>query len=115
MRIKPQERSLKDLNPEYQDPHILVIPGGLGAWKLCRSLDALHYVHKCRNQDGWVAASCAGALVLKQAALTGMGRFSEKNRLTGCPEIRQEMIDGGWDFVDNERIVVDDRVITSAG
>lgn len=84
---------------------ILVIPGGqAGAEALSRDERVLEAVHLFMETGKWVAAVCAGPLVLQAAGVLTGRRATCHPAVTLTQTERQE-----------DRVVVDGRLITSQG
>ncbi len=99
------DAALDAVNP--LDFDAIVVPGGLGGvHKLSadpRVLDAIRAMHQARR---WVCAVCAGPLVLQEAGILA-GR-----RVTCYPTAAEQLTAAKRV---NERVVVDDHLITSQG
>lgn len=104
VRLLP-DAAWADLKPETFD--LLVIPGGKkGVEALSRDERILAAIRQFVTQGKWVAAICAGPLVL-QAAGVLKGR-----RATCHPGVAGELTQTARL---NDRVVVDGRLITSQG
>lgn len=72
-----------------------------------------------REAGRWTAFICAGTSALIQSvfgAPRAARESANKVRVTSHPVVRGEAIDFGWAYApDEERVVVDGRVITSRG
>jgi 4-methyl-5(b-hydroxyethyl)-thiazole monophosphate biosynthesis len=83
----------------------LLLPGGPGVKKMREDPKVADRVRRQRAADGWIAAICAAPVVLKDAgALDG-------KRFTAHHSVASELPDA----LLGERVVVDDRLITSRG
>lgn len=86
---------------------VLVIPGGSGGVEnLRKDRRVLNAVRTFAQQDKWLAAICAGPLVLQEAGVL-KGR-----RVTAHPSVAAKLTEARYV---NEPVVVDDRIITSQG
>jgi len=79
----------------------------------------LQLIASFRAQGKWVAAICAGTTALVAAQkLASSGEMEseavQKVRVTSHPSVRGEIEEEGWAYSE-ERVVVDQRVITSRG
>lgn len=90
-----------------EDFDALVLPGGAGGTRALRADSrVLAEVRNFAAAGKWVAAICAGPLVLQSAGiLKGV-------RATCHPGVRQELCDP---VASDERVVVDGRIVTSQG
>lgn len=116
--------------PDIPSPHeipdrlvdaadILILPGGApGAKTFCQSEEVLRLIREFRNEGKWVAAICAGTTALVESVKSprAEGEAAKKCKVTSHPSVKQEIVDAGWSYADdNERIVVDGKIITSRG
>ena len=97
---------------EWKDVHndefdALVLPGGAGGTQvLCSDSCVLDEVRRFAKAGRWVAAICAGPLVLQAAGiLKGV-------RATCHPGVRQELRDP---LVSDAPVIVDGKIVTSQG
>ena len=90
-----------------EDFDALVLPGGSGGTQvLRRDARILEAVRSFAQAGKWVAAICAGPLVLQDAGiLKGV-------RATCHPGVRQELREA---LASDDRVVVDGRIVTSQG
>lgn len=95
--------SVSDIDPAQLD--VLVIPGGLAPEALRTSAGTLDLVRKAFEQDKIVAAICHAPWVLVSAGVI-QGR-----RVTCVGPVRDDVINGGGDYVD-QSIVVDGHLVT---
>lgn len=114
IRIIPDHLTLQSVPSQNAHEHfdILILPGGgPGAKTFSASDTVLEMISNFRNAGKWVAAICAGttALVAAEKKLGG-----GKPKVTSHPSVAEEIKEAGWEY-SQERIVVDDRVITSRG
>ena len=87
---------------------LLIVPGGPGARKHARENPAI--LEFVREQQGYVASICTGALVLAAAGLLqNESATTHHNRLDMLREY------GGVAVAEGVRMVIGDRVATSAG
>ncbi len=89
------------------DFDMLVIPGGAeGVRRLCADASVLETVRLFQRRDGWIAAICAGPMLLEAAGVLA-GR-----RVTAHPAVA-----GGWVSVRGTQtpVVRDGRLLTSQG
>ena len=94
-------------NVRGEDFDALVIPGGAGGVQvLCRDGRVPEEVRRFAQAGKWVAAICAGPLVLQAAGiLKGVRATCHPN----CrPDFRDPQVSG-------DRVVVDGRIVTSQG
>lgn len=119
IRIVPDHISLSSL-PDLSSYDILILPGGApGAKTFSTSTEVLQLIASFRAQGKWVAAICAGTTALVAAQkLASSGKTEseavQKVRVTSHPSVRGEIEKEGWGYSE-ERVVVDQRVITSRG
>ena len=92
-----------DIDPAQFD--VLIIPGGLAPEALRTSAGTLDLVRKSFEQDKVVAAICHAPWVLVSAGVI-QGR-----RVTCVGPVRDDVINGGGDYVD-QSIVVDGHLVT---
>jgi protease I len=95
--------SVDDVDPAQFD--VLIIPGGLAPEALRTSAGTLDLVRKAFDQDKIVAAICHAPWVLVSAGVIA-GR-----RVTCVGPVRDDVINGGGDYVD-QSIVVDGHLVT---
>ncbi|WP_408072363.1 DJ-1 family glyoxalase III [Butyrivibrio sp. JL13D10] len=99
----------------YDDYDMVVIPGGMpGAENLKNDMRVINWVKKFSSEDKYVAAICAGPMVLKEAGIAA-GRT-----LTSYPAYKYRNLFKDSNYVDDnskmERmVVVDGKLITSRG
>jgi len=89
-------------------PHVLVVPGGPGERSIRNDDFAMQWVKRAHDTASWTASVCTGALILGAAGI-----------LRDVPATthwlaREELAAFGADVVD-ERVCVEDGIITSAG
>lgn len=120
VKIVPDIKSIDELPPE-PSADILILPGGApGAKTFCEDGRVQRLIQSYRAAGKHVAFICAATTALvastKWAAKIGGLKFSEKARVTSHPSVKKEILDAGWQYApDEERVVVDDKVITSRG
>jgi protease I len=83
-----------------------VIPGGRSPASLRKHQEAVDLVESFVKTGKPVAAICHGPQMLAAAGLL------EGRKITGYHKIKEEMLEAGAEFVD-EQIVIDDNLITS--
>lgn len=114
--IIPDVHDLANLDPIWESPDIVIVPGGPGAVEFCQSAEVRELVRKQRDQNRWLACICAGPSVLIDATrdreVVHGNRW--RCRVTSHPSVKQKFLDEGWDYVE-DRVVVDDQVISSRG
>jgi len=70
-------------------------------------------VRRTRAAGKWVGCICAGTTALVEAA---EGQPRDKCRVTSHPSVREKIVEKGWEYgAEDERVVVDGKVITSRG
>ncbi len=86
---------------------MLIIPGGVeGVRRLCEDSTVLDTVRRYYRQDRWLAAICAGPLVLETAGIL-RGR-----RVTSHPAVIEKIKTAS---VEASPVVMDGRLVTSRG
>lgn len=96
---------LEDLSPKDYD--LVVIPGGLpGAENLARNDQVIDFVTQIYEQGAYVAAICAGPMVLEKAGLL------QGKKATCYPGFENEI---GSAATLSDLVVIDGRIITSRG
>lgn len=110
IRIVPDVPSLLALSAQaaHHVYDILIIPGGgPGAATFCKNDSVLELINDFRNAGKYVAAICAGttAIVAAQGA---------KVKVTSHPSVKGGIEKEGWMYSE-ERVVVDQKIITSRG
>lgn len=104
VRLEP-DAAWEDVDPGSFD--LLAIPGGgRGVANLRRDMRVLGAVREFHARGAWLAAICAGPLVLQDAGVL-QGR-----RATAHPEIVRQLTAAR---VEDRDVVVDGRIITSRG
>ena len=92
---------------EDMECDLVVIPGGMpGATNLRNDERVIRFVKKQNKEDKFVAAICAGPIVLGKAGLT------EGRNITSYPGYEDEL--PNCEYVE-EAVVVDKNIITSRG
>ncbi len=104
VRLLP-DKAWDDIQPDAFD--LLAIPGGAeGVNRLRADTRVLDTVRAFHSAGKWIAAVCAGPLVLQQAGILGGRRVTchpgVATQLTATPRL-------------DDRVVVDGRLITSQG
>ncbi|KIW09198.1 uncharacterized protein PV09_00126 [Verruconis gallopava] len=107
--------------PESPEHDILILPGGgPGAKTFCQSDVAQRLIRSYRDAGKYVAFICAATTALV-ASVKGAGKTeglesTKAVKVTSHPSVKNEIVNAGWDYApDNERVVVDGKVITSRG
>jgi putative intracellular protease/amidase len=114
VRIVP-DTNLADLSPAtaHETYDILIIPGGgPGAATFCKNDAVLGLITNFRDAGKWVAAICAGTTALVAAQEKKGG--ARKVKVTSHPSVKEKIEREGWAYSE-ERVVVDEQVITSRG
>ncbi len=102
VRLVP-DASLAEIDPSDYD--VLVIPGGqAGVESLARDVRVVDAVRSFVNADKWVAAVCAGPLVLQAAGVLAGRRVTCHPAVTLTQAQRL-----------SDRVVIDGHLITSQG
>ncbi|MBQ7991727.1 MAG: DJ-1/PfpI family protein [Solobacterium sp.] len=107
------DRLIRDV--EYNDYDMVIIPGGMpGAANLAKSEPVLEWVRQFMNENKYVAAICAGPMVLKEAGV------STGRTLTSYPADKYRAMFADADYVDDNSkmesmVVTDGNLITSRG
>jgi protein DJ-1 len=96
---------------------ILILPGGgPGAATFCSNEDTLRLIREFRNDDKHVAFICAGTTAMVASTQSASGNAQKKCKVTSHPSVKGEIVEKGWQYAgDEERVVVDGKVITSRG
>ncbi|WP_029324414.1 DJ-1 family glyoxalase III [Butyrivibrio sp. AE3004] len=100
---------------KFDDYDMVVIPGGMpGAENLRNNPLVVKWVKKFDSEGKYIAAICAGPMVLKEAGITA-GRT-----LTSYPADKYRELFKDSNYVDDNKemekmVVVDDNIITSRG
>ncbi|CAE1164489.1 PARK7 [Acanthosepion pharaonis] len=103
--IKP-DTSLDAVSSQYD---AVIIPGGLkGSQLIGESPVAKTLLQEQEKRGAYIAAICAGP-----KALMSHGIFKGKN-LTSYPAFKEDLSSGGYQYSE-QRVVVDDKLITSRG
>lgn len=97
------DASLSDTEAASYD--CILVPGGPGVSKLRADPRVAAALRRHAEAGGWIAAICAAPLVLNDAGLLGLRRFTAHFSAAG--ELPGAHLD--------ERVVVDGRLITSRG
>ena len=99
----------------YDDYDMVIIPGGMpGAANLRDCKMVTDWVRKFAEEDKYVAAICAGPMVLKEAGI------AEGRTLTSYPADKYREMFAGSTYVDDnadmeQMVVTDGKLITSRG
>jgi len=97
---------------------ILILPGGgPGAATFCRSPTVLQLIRHYRSAKKYTAFICAGTTALVTSVSdAGSGSVGQKVHVTSHPSVKEEIVGAGWEYAgEEERVVVDGRVVTSRG
>jgi protein DJ-1 len=120
VKIVPDIKSIDELPPE-SNTDILILPGGApGAKTFCEDSRVQRLIHSYRVAGKHTAFICAATTALVASTkwaerIEGL-QISQKVRVTSHPSVKKEIVDAGWQYApDEERVVVDDKVITSRG
>lgn len=101
------DKLISEINPD--DYKLCYIPGGIpGATNLRDSDKVIEILQKVNENGGYVSAICAGPIVLERAGLL------KGKKATSFPGFDKDLesIDS---YVDDELVVVDDKIITGRG
>ena len=101
---KISEASAIEVNPHELDA--IIVPGGYAPDRLRRSKDIVNLVREVFKNGKLVATICHGGWVLISADIL------RGKRATSFFAIRDDMINAGVDWIDEE-VVVDQNIITS--
>jgi len=107
------DRLIRDV--EYNDYDMVIIPGGMpGAANLAKSEPVLEWVRQFMNENKYVAAICAGPMVLKEAGV------STGRTLTSYPAPKYRDMFADANYIDDNSqmesmVVTDGNLITSRG
>lgn len=107
------DRLITDI--DYNDYDMVIIPGGMpGAANLAKSEPVLEWVRQFMDENKYVAAICAGPMVLKEAGV------STGRTLTSYPADKYRAMFADADYVDDNSkmesmVVTDGNLITSRG
>lgn len=115
-------RILPDTTTAPQELYdVLILPGGgPGAKTFCQSEVAQKLIHTYRDAGKYTAFICAATTALV-ASVHGAGKTeglesTKPARVTSHPSVKDEIVGAGWDYApDEERVVIDGKVITSRG
>lgn len=117
VRIVPDSTSL----PSTPTTDILILPGGApGAKTFATDVAVQNLIRAYRDAGKRTAFICAATTALVASVMgagTNEGLESRRRvRVTSHPSVKGEIVDAGWDYApDEERVVVDGKVITSRG
>jgi 4-methyl-5(b-hydroxyethyl)-thiazole monophosphate biosynthesis len=101
------DKTLEECDAEAYD--LVIIPGGGGGVdNLKNDSRVLELLRKYKVQGKWIAALCAGPLVLSQAGILN------DVRLTSYPSVKSDLADHIKEYSE-ERVVIHDGIITSRG
>jgi len=90
-------------------PDVVVVPGGIGEQRVRADDDTLDWLREAHGHAAWTASVCTGALILGAAGLL------EGRRATTYWLALDHLTRFGATPVDDERVVIDGKVMTSAG
>ncbi|CAA9960247.1 DJ-1 protein [Pyrenophora teres f. maculata] len=114
VRIVPDHSNLSwvGFQTAHEDFDVLILPGGApGAKAFCGSDQVLELISKFRKGQKWVAAICAATTALVASAKKFEGA---KTTVTSHPSVAEEIKQAGWEYSE-DRIVVDEKIVTSRG
>ncbi|KAL7773724.1 hypothetical protein CFE70_003691 [Pyrenophora teres f. teres 0-1] len=114
VRIVPDHSNLSwvGFQTAHEDFDVLILPGGApGAKAFCGSDEVLELISKFRKGQKWVAAICAATTALVASAKKFEGA---KTTVTSHPSVAEEIKQAGWEYSE-DRIVVDEKIVTSRG
>jgi protein DJ-1 len=107
--------------PPTPESDILILPGGAkGAETFCASVEVQHLIRAYRDSGRWVAFICAATTALVDS-VKGGGKTeglesTNAVKVTSHPSVKDGIVEAGWKYApDQERVVVDGKVITSRG
>jgi transcriptional regulator GlxA family with amidase domain len=93
---------------QVQKPDILLVPGGRGIKQLTSDNNVINWLNNCHKTTKWTASICTGALLLGAAGiLKGLKATTHWVRLSHLEEFGAKP--------QKERVVIDGKVVTSAG
>lgn len=123
VRIVPDIPAPHSIPDHFLDKcSILILPGGgPGAATFCKDDAVLRLIREFRNEKKHVAFICAGTTALvasTESAFAGEVKdaAAQKCRVTSHPSVKQQIVEKGWEYAgDEERVVVDGKIITSRG
>jgi len=96
------------LSDEIKDYDLIVLPGGMpGSKNLKVNIDVIELVKYFNNHNKLIGAICAAPIVLAEA-----GIIKGKN-ITSYPGFEEELRDANYKT--EEKVVVDENIITSRG
>ncbi len=105
VRLVPDTELEKVVREEYD---LVVLPGGQpGVDNLRKNPLVLELLQTMNQKHKMIGAICAAPLALRDAGLTAGKRY------TGYPAMEDEFTDGHYDR--HDRVIVDDRLVTSQG
>lgn len=85
------------------------MPGGAdGAKTMATNKEAQSLISRFRKEGKWLGAICAGTTALTEALEKGQAT------VTSHPSVKEQIVQKGWKYAE-ERVVVDDKLITSRG
>lgn len=102
--VVPVDATIGDVDPSTVDG--VVVPGGWSPDWLRRDQRVLDFVTAVHKKGGMVASICHGPWVLISA------RIVRGRRLAGVVAVKDDLVNAGAEFVDNE-VVVDGNLITA--
>lgn len=113
LKIVPDQEGFANNDTNDLKPDVLIIPGGgPGAKTLSEDRATLELLHCCQREGRWIACICAGTTAL--VASVSSFPEQEKVKVTSHPSVKDEIVAKGWEY-EEERVVVDKKVITSRG
>jgi transcriptional regulator GlxA family with amidase domain len=93
---------------QIQEPDILLVPGGQGIKPLKNDKEIINWINNCHKKTEWTASVCTGAILLAFAGiLKGLKATTHWVRLPFLEDFGAKP--------QKERVVINGKVITSAG
>jgi len=114
IRIVPDYSKLSSVLSQtaHEDFDVLILPGGApGAKAFCESDEVLELLSKFRKGQKWVATICAATTALVASTKKFKGA---RATVTSHPSVAEEIKQAGWEYSE-DRIVVDEKIVTSRG
>ncbi|HTC59521.1 MAG TPA: DJ-1/PfpI family protein [Solirubrobacteraceae bacterium] len=94
---------------ELPHPDIVLVPGGPGQTALMEDGPVHEWLRAAHETSTWTTSVCTGSLVLAAAGLL------DGKRATSNWQAIEQLRALGADAVEEERVVFDDKIVTSAG
>jgi transcriptional regulator GlxA family with amidase domain len=105
---RPLKLVVDDLYDELPDPDVVLVPGGFHVDEMTKDEALIEWVQTADKTSTWTTSVCTGALVLGAAGLL------EGKKATTHWAVTDMLAQYGAIFED-ERVVVDGKVVTGAG